>query len=217
MRTHMNTLVLSGIKTLGIGTLLLGSLAANANVIVFADDFNANNFNSIWSVSSGNVDVGSYPDLCNNGTAGYCVDTEGTGYGTNATFSLSNPLSLLTAGTYTFAFDYGNNSGFGANGDNILNWSISANEGLVASGSVNSGSVADWSYANSSVSFNLATAFTNAVINFAQVGAVNNWGGTVLDNVVLTQTSVATPEPATLMMLVSGLIGFGIRRRRQAR
>lgn len=213
----MNKLLLTSVKVLGAGALLCGSLTAHANAIVFSDNFDANNFGSIWSVSSGNVDVGSYPDLCNYGSAGYCVDTEGTGYGTNATFSLSNPLSLLTAGTYTFAFDYGNNSGFGANGDNILNWSITATEGMVANGSVNSGSVADWTYANSSVSFTVVTAFTNAVINFAQVGAVNNWGGTVLDNVVLTQTSVATPEPATLMMLVSGLVGFGIRRRRQAR
>ncbi len=188
-------------------TLLLSSAAASATVI-FEDNFDANNFASIWTVTAGGVDVGAYPDLCNNGTAGYCVDTEGTGSGTNATFSLLTPIATLSAGNYTFSFDYANNAGFGPYGDNILNWQITSDQGLLASSSVNSGSAANYTYQNSSVAFTLAGPVTNAIISFAQTGAEGDWGGTLLDNVSL-QT---VPAPATVLVMLVGLIGLAWRR-----
>ena len=184
--------------------------------VIFEDDFDNNDFHSIWTVTAGNVDVGNYADLCNNdgGASGFCVDTEGTGAGSNGSFQLTNPLSSLVAGDYTFSFDYGNNAGFGNNGDNILNWLISSDQGTLASGSVNSGGAADYMYDDYSLAFSLIAPATNAVILFDQVGAENNWGGTVLDNVSFELVNAhAVPAPATLMLFALGLIGLSRRRR----
>lgn len=203
------------LKTCALGAVMTLAAASAQAGIVFQDNFNANNFHTIWTVTAGNVDVGNYPDLCNLGAGGYCVDTEGTGYGTNASFQLATPIASLGAGSYTFSFDWGNNTGFGPYGNNILNWAISSDQGLLASNSLNSGSSADWTYENASWNFSLASAVTNAVIYFAQVGTANDWGGTVLDNVVLNQVSASVPEPATLFLMLGSLVGLGINRKRK--
>jgi hypothetical protein len=188
--------------------LSLGAVSANA-VVVFEDNFNANNFATIWGSAS--VDVGAYGDLCNNGTAGFCVDTEGTGAGTNATFALVTPIASLVAGDYAFSFDYGNNAGFGPYGDNILDWQITSDQGLLSSNSVNSGSAANFTYQNASFLFSVASPVTNAIISFAQTGAEGDWGGTVLDNVSLDLTNAyPVPAPAPLLLLGIGLFGLAL-------
>lgn len=198
-------------QTVLCAAVSLGSATASA-AVVFSDNFDANNFNTIWSVSDGGVDVGAY-SLCNNGTAGLCVDTEGTGENTNATFSLATPIGLA-AGNYNFSFDWGNNDGLdhpNGGGVNILDWKISSGLTVLASGSVNSGGAPDFTYANSSTSFFLGSSVTDAVISFSQTGSEGDWGGTVLDNVVLDQTS-QVPEPATMLLLGLGLLGLGASR-----
>ena len=82
--------------------------------------------------------------------------------------------------------------------------------GLLASGSVNSGALADFTYQNASFAFSLASAVTNAVISFQQTGYEGDWGGTTLDNVSLQ----SVPEPSNLLIMMMGLVGIGLGLRR---
>lgn len=206
------------LKRAAFGAALSFAAASASATLVFSDNFNANNFSTIWTVTGGNVDVGSY-SLCNNGTAGICVDTEGTGPDANATFHLTAPIPSLVAGDYSFAFDWGNNDGTdhpAGVGINVLDWKVTSGSTVLASGSVNSGSVPDFIYQNAAFSFSLASAVTNAVIRFDQTGAEGDWGGTVIDNVTLNLTNAyAVPAPGAVLLFGLGLLGMRLSRARR--
>ncbi len=208
--------LLKNLKQAVLMTCLTAAASSAGASVIFEDNFNANNFYSIWNVSDPNVDVGNYTDLCDNGAGGYCVDTEGTGASSNATFNIITPIALLVAGDYTFSFDWGNNFGSYNAGNNILNWLINSDQGLVASGSINSGAAADHTYETASFAFSSATPNTNAVISFAQVGAEGDWGGTILDNVKFELVNAyPVPAPAPALLLGLGLLGLGTLRSRR--
>lgn len=203
------------LTTLAIALLL--STTASAGII-FEDDFDADTIGIPqgtlinWDINSGTVDVvgsSSFGYLCNNSTAGYCLDLDGTpGNATIVTKSAFN----LAAGDYEFSFDYGNNFGTG----NVLYWGI----GTVASGytnaalgSVVSDAVPNDIYWGSTNGFTLGSALNSVYITFIQNGPQDN-GGTVLDNVVLNYLGTGTvPEPGSLALLCLGLLGLSARRR----
>ncbi len=199
---------------IAIGLFL--TIGARADVIVFEDNFDGNDFHDVWTLVDGNVDVGAFSDLCNNGAGGYCVDTEGTGPGANAAFFLANPLTLST-GDYTFSFDWGNNAGLYP-APSTLEWFIYGEPDgnplfalTVAQGVVDSGAGHDWIYETVTTSFSwpVATNLENVIIGFEQTGIEGNLGGTVLDNVRL----VKVPAPAPLLLLALGLLTLIPRRR----
>ena len=187
---------------------------ANATM-VFEDDFDADVVGipqpSLlnWNINSGTVDVvgpAAFGFLCDNGTAGNCLDLDGTPG--NATITTKLGLNLL-AGDYAFSFDYGNNFGF----DNVLQWSI----GSLANGSVASGGVPNDIYVNSLNTFSVGSDTNNVFIQFQQFGTPDN-GGTVLDNVTLEFLgAAAVPAPGVPALLGLALVALGLRRSRSAR
>ena len=211
------------ILVLGMG---LFAATSQASTIAFEDDFEGNDFFSKWTLTGGGVDVGALGDLCDNGAGGVCVDTEGTGPGTNARFQTASTFSLTQGTEYVFSFDYANNAGLAGGGDNVLAWGIvtfPANPALsilTQSGTVNSGSVEDLSYERFEHTFTLFTPFlaptVDAYIFFAQVGSEGDWGGTILDNVRLAEAGSGpdpVPAPAPAALLGLGLLLGGLRRR----
>lgn len=150
-----------------------------------------------WHVTSGDVDVigTNFFDLY-PGNGNY-LDMDGDVSGAIETKQVFN----LTPGTYQLSFDIGQN--------------FFPDSGL----SVQVGSVFSESFAATSTLTSILRSFSvtntiNARLSFVETGS-SNFGGSVLDNVVLRQTQAqAVPTPAPLI----GLIGMGvavIRKRKQ--
>lgn len=201
------------VLTVAAFAALLGAPASAG--IIFEDDFEADTIGipqgSLveWNIAGGTVDVvggGTFGYLCDNGSAGKCLDLDGTPG--NATIVTKTALDLV-AGNYQFSFDYGNNFGT----SNVLLWAIGTGAVDAALGSVVSDLVPNDIYWNSTNGFTLASDLNSVFISFQQLGSEDN-GGTVLDNVVLEYLGTSSvPEPESLVLLALGLIGLISRRR----
>lgn len=187
------------------------SMTANA-VTIFSDDFSGGLANWSGGINvSGSItpDVVTSTAFCGGIAGNTCLDMDGSGTNSNADLSTTAGLALA-AGDYTFSFNWGNNTGTGATVDNVLNWSIIAGTNTLASGSVNSGTVNDFTYALDSTAFTVASAVTGAVIRMWQTGSELDDGGTILDDVLLA----SVPEPGTVVLLGLGLLGMVVSGRK---
>ncbi|PCI58930.1 MAG: hypothetical protein COB35_12625 [Gammaproteobacteria bacterium] len=197
--------------------LLVFSVNASAGLI-FSDNFESDTVaggvtGSLvnWNITSGNLDVvglGFAASLCNNATAGHCIDLDGT----NSNATIVTKLSYsLSAGTYLFEFDYGNNT----TQDNSLFYSIdniNSNLGSLLSGSVSTMFIMDNIYSHFTANFVVSSA-TNINIIFRGAGTANSYGS-VLDNVSLRSVQTTNvPEPATMTLIMLGLLFIVSRRR----
>ena len=196
------------VRSMSIFVILLVTCSPASAVVIFSDNFNGEAYGTPtsaltqWDILQPSIDVvgpGSFAHLCNNNTAGRCLDMDGSpGNG-----QMRTKVGLdLAAGDYIFSFDYGNNSF----NNNTLDWDI----GSVVAGGVTSGTAQGNNYISYSYSFTLLADVTAALITFTGGGPEDN-GGTILDNVSLEFTSV--PAPATGLMLLMGLLGLRARAR----
>ena len=197
----MNTLRLTA-----IAAFFCLSFASNAGAaIIFQDDFEADTvlnhaFNggslTNWNITDGSVDVVDYPTshLCST----KCIDLDGStgNAGRIETISSFN----LAIGGYELSFDLSGNLR-GGSGD-----TVHVTVGSLLAETITSAPFDPMTH----YAFGFtALAPTTVTIVFDEDGGDNE--GQLLDNVVLQS---AVPEPMTLALFGSGLIGLGLRRRR---
>lgn len=161
------------------------------------------------AIDGTNVDIvgGSlFGSLCAAPESGNCIDLDGTGGNSQGNLE-TNSAIVLNAGTdYTLSFDL-----------------VGSQRGVTTSTSVNFGPYSDTFVLGSgddtdgivTASFTVPTT-ENAYLDFHSntPGAI----GAVLDNVSVTSGAKITTasEPATMLLVASGLLGFGLLRRRLA-
>jgi hypothetical protein len=209
-------------KFAGWGLAVMASVAltagrANASVLFF-DDFDANpvGLNATpagWTVTTGTVDIvgtGLAANLCTDmggsPSSSRCIDMDGS---TNAagTMQTNAMFNFVPGPLYTLSFYFSGNDRGGAP-DTMTASAGSITFGLVVP------SDAPWQlfFAGFTVA-----APTSTPIVFSHQG--NDNIGILIDNVTLSddQQTRAVPEPMSLTLLGSGLIGAWFHRRRQNR
>lgn len=195
-------------KTLAAFALALLSTASQAQT-VFSDSFETaslglNATPAGWAVTNpgGTVDViggALFGSLC--GGSGQCIDLDGS---TGLAGVLSRSVNLNAGTTYTLGFDIaGNRRGAGTEtgvvtlGGATLNYSLTDSSAAAA-------------YQTLSLSFTPSSTGVYT-LSFANFGGDNQ--GAILDNVTLT---AAVPEPASAALMLLGLGGVALLKRRRA-
>lgn len=187
--------------------LALPSLAG----VIFSDNFEGNSYalNTTpngWTVTGGTVDVigpGYFSGLCANGTK--CIDMDGSTWDAG---DLSRSFSTTAGATYLLTWDMnGNNRGYGPDSMVVSVGSASQLYTLASNGALAS-YMLSW----------VAPTSGTASITFSQQGGDNV--GILLDNVQLTETagvtSVATPEPGSIALMISGAVAMLALRKKTA-
>lgn len=199
-----------GVVALAVVALAAAASPASATVI-FSDDFDANilGLNSTptgWSAVGGTVDIvgtGLFTSLCAGGPSpAGCIDLDGS---TGNAADLQTSVVVPTAGSYLLSFWLQPNDR-GAGSDELL-VSFGGYSELFTLTSAGS-NLDDWSLYQRVVNIGSAGPQT---LSFDHAGGDNI--GILLDNV---QVETAVPEPATLLLLGSGITALAVRRRRRS-
>lgn len=203
------------VATAFAAALTLSGAASAATTTLFEEDFsgdlavaggsvlNFSNF-SQFGVSDGTVDLiadGGFGISC--GASGACVDLDGST--TDSGFLSSTVLNFVAGINYTFnAVLSGNQRGFGPDtgvfgitgGVLVLEYTLG-----------DSAAFQDFNF-----EFTVAADTTGSVF-FLDLG--NDNVGPVLDSVSVTADIAPIPLPASALMLIAGLGGLGVMRRRK--
>ncbi len=195
--------------------LMLGMVSVANATIVFSDNFNTENGGAAqlnytgfanWTVSQGTVDLignGSFDFYPGNGLY---ADMDGS---TNRNGGLTSKRTF-GAGTYSLSFNLAGSARGDVNTVEVKLGSLDQ--------SITLPSTAPF---NPPMTFDLSIGGIGGQLSFTQTDSCSNQPpsaachggdslGLILDNVVLSTTSAAVPEPSTLLLSGLGLAGAGL-------
>jgi hypothetical protein len=214
---EVKAMVRSYLKYFLVTTFTLCALAATtlrADTIVFSENFEtatvalgvttAGQFSAIGGT---NVDVVGVADgfasLCAAPESGNCLDMGGSNGNAVGQIDLTNPLNLA-AGVYDLSFDL-IGSGRDVDSTTTVTFGDYSQKFMLHSADVTSGIVVN----------QLVTITGGPTqLSFVNDGANNNVGA-LLDDVVITSPASVTPEPSSLLLFGTGMIGLaGVVRRK---
>ena len=200
-----------GVVALAVVALAAAASPASATVI-FSDDFDLNALGlnmtpTGWSAVGGTVDIvgagGVFASLCAGGPSpSRCIDLDGS---TGDAADLQTSVVVPTAGSYLLSFWLQPNDRGGASDTVTVSFGSYSEVFTLPS----AGNDADsWALYQRVVNIGSGGAQT---LSFDHAGGDNI--GILLDNV---QVETAVPEPATLLLLGSGITALTVRRRRRS-
>ncbi|MBV8625433.1 MAG: PEP-CTERM sorting domain-containing protein [Herbaspirillum sp.] len=209
------------ISTLAVAVLGLASAASASATpvnLVTNGNFDANNVGNGWS-SFANGSVPGWTNTRNNdgieidhsailGGAAYTGTTQSAELNGGTWDTISQTITGLTVGqTYVLSWAYGQRPGSGRQQADIT---FGGN--LVTSNFSSGGAdFLTWTFNT----FNVVATSTTEVLSFAAVAGLGNPSvGNEITAVSLTASDV--PEPASLLLLSTGLLGLGFARRKKA-
>ena len=186
---------------------VFGAIGATASAgVLFTDGFEraAVGFNSTpdgWQLTHGSVDVvgpGLYADLCAG--SGTCVDLDGS---SGVAGTIGRQFDLRAGVHYVARFDLAGNRRQSGSESGEVTFGTSSMRYLL--------DATQTSYVNYMLSFQ-PIASGPAALTFSAVG--DDFGGAILDNIVIEQLTVAAPAPGGLFGMAMAGGAFCARRSR---
>jgi hypothetical protein len=196
-------LLLSVSATMSASTILMENFneLTPGTTLTSAGVFTAINGTNIDVVANGGI----FGSLCAGPESGNCVDMGGSGGNALGNIELATPLNL-TAGVYDLSFDLVG-SGRGQNSSTTVDFGSYTQTFLLTSGDITDGIV--------NVAVSIAGGPTQLEFINNGVAGGNPNVGALLDNVSITTGASPVPEPGTLGLMLTGLLGAAgaVRRR----